>query len=439
VSPSDPIDAQRRQVNRLRLLADSAHAFSEATNDVTRLLKVVAERFASLVGDGCYIRLLAADGVSLEPVATHHPDPAIEAFLRETTDHIPLRVGEGISGRVVQTGDPVLMPQVPFEQYRKMTKPEFVPIFERIGVSSMIVVCLRARATSLGFIALVRNGSGRPAYTEEDLDLAKDLADRAALAIDNARLLRDVEQLVALRTAELQRANQELEAFSYSVSHDLRTPLRAIDGFSRVLEEDHLATLDAEGRRVISVIRKNTQRMGQLIDHLLHFAQLGRQSLRLVSVDMTALVEAVVDEWRKAEPSRVLDFRLGELPSAVGDPNLLRQVWSNLLGNAVKYTRQRSPAVIEVWGQLDGAELAYTIRDNGAGFDPEYSAKLFKVFERLHTNAQFEGTGVGLAIVQRIVVKHGGRVWAEGRPGEGATFGFSLPRREASVLPAGAE
>ncbi len=428
VDSSDPFDAHARHANRLRILAESTHAFAEATKDIVRLLGVAAERFAALIGDGCYIRLVGSDGVTLEPVATYHPDPEVERFLRETTDGIPLRIGEGISGRVVETGQPVLMPTVPFEQYKKMTKPEFVPIFERLGISSMLIVCLRANAANLGFIALVRNGVGRPAYTEEDRDLVQDLADRAALAIDNATLLRDLERRVAERTKELEAANRELESFSYSVSHDLRAPLRAIDGFSLMLEQDHTDALDADAQRKLGVIRRNAKKMSQLIDDLLRFSRLGRQALSRTNVDMAALVGSVIDELRKADPARAIEFRVGDLPSAVCDQNLMRQVWTNLLGNATKYTRKRALAIVEVEGASEDGEVRYSVRDNGSGFDPRYAHNLFKVFERLHKESQFEGTGVGLALVQRIVSRHGGRVWAEGRPDDGATFGFALPR-----------
>jgi K+-sensing histidine kinase KdpD len=272
-------EVNERQENRLRALAESSQLFAEATVDLERLLAIVARRFADLIGDGCYVRLLGADGVTLMPVATFHPDPEVERYLRETTDKISLKVGEGISGKVVETGDAVFMPEVPFEQYRAATKPAFVPIFERLGVTSLIVVRLRARGANLGFIALVRNGVGRPAYTESDLHLVQDLADRAALAIDNGKLVEHLERRVSERTEQLETANRELEAFALSVSHDLRSPLRAIDGFSRILEEDHAATLDADARRTISVIRRNTARMTRLVDDLLRLSRLGARAL----------------------------------------------------------------------------------------------------------------------------------------------------------------
>jgi len=418
-----------RQADRLRVLAESTHVFAEASNQVDRLLRLVAQRFAEVIGDGCYIRLVGADGVSLEPVATYHPVPEVQRFLRETVEVVPLKVGEGISGRVVETGEAVLLPEVPLEQFKKMTKPEFLVTYEQLGISSILAVCLRARGAHLGFITLVRNGVGRPSYTQEDLSLMQDLADRAALAIDNARLLEDLERRVEERTRALESANRELEAFSYSVSHDLRAPLRAIDGFSQILVEDHALKLDEDGRKVVGVIRRNTRKMGQLIDDLLRFSQLGRQALRMSRVDMRALAGTTADELVAAASPRTVELRLGELPPADCDPDLIRQVWTNLLANAIKYTGGKPIATVDVAGAVEGDELRYSVQDNGAGFDPQYSDQLFRVFQRLHRSEEFEGTGIGLALVARIVARHGGRVWAEGRLGEGASFGFALPRR----------
>jgi PAS domain S-box-containing protein len=226
---------------------------------------------------------------------------------------------------------------------------------------------------------------------------------------------------------ELRAVNQELESFSYSVSHDLRAPLRAIDGFSRMLLEDHGKELAGEAHRLLGVIRANTKRMGALIDDLLAFSRLGRKELRVQAVDMTALFSEVADEVRREARDRPLEIVVEGLPLAVGDRALLRQVVANLLQNAAKFTRGRSPARILVGAQPDGTEHVYHVSDNGVGFDMQYANKLFGVFHRLHRADEFEGTGVGLAIVQRIVHRHGGRVWAEATPEQGAKFFFTLP------------
>ncbi len=242
------------------------------------------------------------------------------------------------------------------------------------------------------------------------------------------RELRDHARALEERGRELEEANRELDGFSYSVSHDLRAPLRAIDGFSTMLLEDYGGRLDEEGRRQLAVIRRNTQRMGKLIDDLLAFSRLGRQPLNRSQVDVTRLVRAAIDESMAHDSSRAIEFCVGELPPAFGDAALLKQVFLNLLSNAIKYTRPRERARVEIQGRLDDDECVYGIEDNGVGFDMQYVGKLFGVFQRLHPVSAFEGTGVGLALVQRIVRRHGGRVWAEGERDQGAKFGFSLPR-----------
>ncbi|MCI0343588.1 MAG: PAS domain S-box protein [Planctomycetales bacterium] len=230
------------------------------------------------------------------------------------------------------------------------------------------------------------------------------------------------------KSAELEAANRELEAFTYSVSHDLRAPLRAVEGFASILEKDFAPRLDGEGLRLLGVVRKNALRMSALIEDLLALSRLGRQALELVPLDMAALAREAAAEATAAAPGRPIRVEVGDLPSARGDRSLVLQVWQNLLANAVKFTCGRDPAVVEVTGRASDSEVVYSVRDNGAGFDMRYAEKLFGVFQRLHTQEEFEGTGVGLAIVQRIAHRHGGRVFAEGRPGEGATVGFALPR-----------
>jgi len=243
---------------------------------------------------------------------------------------------------------------------------------------------------------------------------------------EDQRLKAELERRVSERTAQLEAANKELEGFSYSVSHDLRAPLRAIDGFSRMLEEDHGDRLDDAARELIRVVRDNAQKMGQLIDDLLAFSRTGRKALDRADTDMSALV-AEVHAGLGTSCARA-KFELAPLPRASCDAALLRQVWVNLLSNACKFSGGRAAPRIEVTGwEGDSGEKVYCVRDNGVGFDMAYYAKLFGVFQRLHSEVEFPGTGVGLAIVQRVIARHGGRVWAEAKPGEGATFFFTLP------------
>lgn len=225
----------------------------------------------------------------------------------------------------------------------------------------------------------------------------------------------------------LEAVNRELEGFSYSVSHDLRAPVRVIEGFVGLLLKEHSDSLDDEGRRILEIIRRNTIMMGQLITDLLAFSHSGRKALTVRTIDMTQLAESLWRETQMASPGRNWDVNIGRLPEAEGDEALLRQVWLNLLSNASKYTAGRATASIQIEGHLEHHERVYSVKDNGVGFDMRYVDKLFKVFQRLHKPSEFPGTGIGLALVHRIISRHGGRVWAEGGAGTGATFFFSLP------------
>jgi light-regulated signal transduction histidine kinase (bacteriophytochrome) len=241
-----------------------------------------------------------------------------------------------------------------------------------------------------------------------------------------AALNKTLEAKVRERTSQLEIANKELESFSYSVSHDLRAPLRAIHGYTQILHGDYADKLDDEGRRLMNRVLINTRKMGQLIDELLTFSRLGKKELSKHTFSMKELVLSVVNEQKATEPGRNITFNIADLPGVASDSTTIRQVWTNLVSNAIKYTRLQPEAVVDIGYTETEHEVTYYIRDNGAGFDMDYRDKLFGVFQRLHSEEDFEGIGVGLAIVQRIILKHGGKVWAEGRENEGATFYFTL-------------
>jgi two-component system sensor histidine kinase/response regulator len=266
---------------------------------------------------------------------------------------------------------------------------------------------------------------------EQILDLLVSSYEEAVQANEGLKLkereVSGLNEVLRLRAAELETANRELESFAYSVSHDLRSPLRAIDGFSKILQDSCGERLDDEERRLLATIRGNANKMAQLIEDLLRLSQVGRAPLAPQEIDMAALARAALNELQPAPNAKCV---IEPLPAAWGDAALIRQVWVNLLSNALKYSSGRDKPVVEVSGHAESAANVYRVKDNGAGFDMRYYDKLFGVFQRLHSSDEFPGTGIGLSIVQRVVARHGGRVWAEGKVGGGAAFSFSLPNAD---------
>ncbi|MBU0621866.1 MAG: hypothetical protein KJ795_08455 [Gammaproteobacteria bacterium] len=300
---------------------------------------------------------------------------------------------------------------------------------------TVLLVVSLLLAWLLAHLFLGRHVLDRLQVVSRNLRLGDEGAAPAAIPVHGddeiGEMARAVEQFqndrrqLAQRTAEVEAANKDLESFAYSVSHDLRAPLRAIDGFSHILLDGYADKMDDEGKRLLGVVRSNVQRMAQLIDDILRFFRTGKLGMSFSSIDMERLGREVIEELRV--PDSEAQFELGQLPPARGDRAMLRQVLINLISNAIKFSRTKEPPRIKVGGSIKGNEVVYYVRDNGVGFDMQFADKLFGVFQRLHGVDEFEGTGIGLAIVKRIIARHGGRVWAESRLNEGTTIYFSLP------------
>ncbi|HEX8107435.1 MAG TPA: PAS domain-containing protein [Kofleriaceae bacterium] len=543
----------------LRLVSTITQAFAESTSDYHRLLDAIARHIAEAIPDTCIVNLVSGDTIT--PVAIHERVPDGAPRLRYARDQpYPMRIA-GVSAEVLAHG-PLFMPRIDLETLAAQMTPDGVDQLRRVDTTGLLVVPLATRGERLGVLWILRRGHRHPPLDELDREIVQDLANHAALAILNARLIQRLEHSERLRAAEdravqasslldaivenipdmvfvkdaatlsfvrlnrageqllglsrdqligktdfdffpaseaeffvakdretlaanrvveiaeepiqtprgtrwlhtkkvplldaagrpqyllgishditerkqaiaelsaakstAEDANRELESFSYSVAHDLRTPLRAIDGFSQALAEDYGDRLDAEGRRYLARVRESAQRMAELIDDLLTLSRVTRSELRRDRVDLSALAHTVLATLQRLDPERRVEVVIAPGLVVDADPHLAAIMLDNLLGNAWKFTAKRGDARIEVGQTICDGIVAYYVRDNGAGFDMAYRDKLFGVFQRLHPEAEFPGTGIGLATVARIAQRHRGRIWAEGTPGAGATFYFTL-------------
>lgn len=415
-------EALRRQADRLRNLHNTDQAILQAVESPEAIAQTALHHLRDLLQ--CELASVGLFDAEKKQV---------RVFAAEIDDATVVQIGkdlpEGAYGdlEILRRGQMEIV-----DDRHGVTSPSAVSrVLQAEGARSSMNVPLRTERGLIGVLNIA--WMARRTIAPEDVEIAAEVAAQIAVALEQARLLQEakrhaaeLEQRVQERTRELAAANKELEAFTYSVSHDLRAPLRAIDGFSRMLLEGYVQRLDAEGQRLLGVVCANTARMAQLIDDLLAFSRIGRKALEIGAVDMAALARSAIEDIRREKSNPALRVEMGDLPPARGDRAMLGQVFVNLIGNAVKYSGKKAAPVVEVGSSREGGETVYFVKDNGAGFDMKYAGKLFGVFQRLHHDDEFEGTGVGLALVERIVRRHGGRVWAEGKVGEGAVFRFTL-------------
>ncbi|MBK9265798.1 MAG: PAS domain-containing protein [Polyangiaceae bacterium] len=412
-----------------------------ASLDYQTTLASIARLAVPRLADWASVDMVAADG-SIQKLATEHIDPSKVQYSWELTRRYPIDPnGPAGAPAVIRTRKSEMVPEIPDEMLVAVSQDEeALQIIRTLGLKSLICVPMVARDRVLGAISLVFAESGRR-YDKRYLVMAEELGRRAAQAVDNAMLYRDaqdaaaqvralnedLENRVEVRTAQLQEANRELESFSHAVSHDLRAPIRHIGGFADMLMRKAGPELNEAGQRYVRIIQDAAKLAGKLIDDLLAFSKMSRTELRASKVSVERLVADAQHELSPDIEGRTIEWQVAPLPEVSGDPAMLRLVVRNLLSNALKYTRQREDARIEIGCTEEGSDYHFYVRDNGVGFDMRYAHKLFGVFQRLHSAEEFEGNGIGLALVQRVVYRHGGRCWAEGELDRGATFHFTLP------------
>jgi signal transduction histidine kinase len=394
-------------INKVELMARAVQELSRA-KDLPTVMKIVKHAARKVAGsDGCTFVLKEGN------LCYYADEDAIEPLWKGKRFDIK----ECISGWVMTNRQIAVIPDI-FADNR-------IPhdIYRQTFVKSLVMLPVREEEP----VAAIGNyWSEEYQPSSEDLSLLQSLADVTAVTLENISVHNRMEELVSARTSELEDANKDLQSLAYSISHDLRAPLRAINGFMAILLDEHLGKLDKDAQEYIKKVQHNSTHMSQLIDGLFAFFKMGKKEVQKVRVPMKRLVSEIAENITQ-DVKHAVEFKIDELPDGFADHVLIKQVWQNLIGNAVKYSGRNTKPVIQIGSDQGAGFRIYYVKDNGAGFDPAYKSRLFGVFQRLHTQREFPGSGIGLAIVQKIISRHGGKVWADGQVDQGATFFFSLP------------
>lgn len=420
--------------SRLKLLQKVGTLFVEEYSDHYSALDKAATLLVEEVADICTFDLFEEG--TLQRVVQKVVHPEKKKIARQIREKYPdFFYNLGLLKDIIKSGKPLLRNNFSEQELREISEnDEQFELLQKLNIRSYFILPLKVQDKVLGTITLIILQQERE-FAEEDFTFLTELTNKTALHIENSLINeklqdfnRELEIQVKERTRQLENTNEELESFSYSVSHDLRTPLRAIAGYSSLLLEDYAEQLDSDGENFLHIIDNETQRMGDLIDDLLAFSRLSRTEKVGQNFSMRVLVKECIDDIKQSEKNIKPQFVVNPLPEINGDPKLLRQVWMNLLGNAVKYREKgKTPHVIVGSYQKKNYTVFY-VKDDGVGFNMKYADKMFGVFQRLHSDGEFEGTGIGLALVRRIISRHGGEIWAESELGKGSTFYFSIPK-----------
>ena len=401
--------------------------------DYSETLANLANMITPDIADWCAIDEVEENGTIKRIVASHF-DPNKIKWAYELAQKYPYdpNASSGLY-EVIHNRKPQLYHDISQELLDSVAyNQEHLWLLHELRIRSAILIPLLSRDTTYGVLTLVLSDSGK-LFDENDLEFAKELARRATLAIENAKLFKrmqdsntELELRVAQRTTELEAINKELEAFSYSVSHDLRAPLRSIDGFSNKILKDYSNLFDDQGKDYFNRVMNSSRHMGRLIDDLLKLARISRIDMNMEEINLSAIAQSIVSELKESNPERIANISIQDNMIIAGDRNLISIALQNLLGNAWKYSKNKTETEIEFSTIQKDGQIVYFIHDNGAGFDMRYVDKLFGAFQRLHSISEFEGTGIGLATVQRIIRRHQGTIWAESEVDKGTTFFFTL-------------